>query len=296
MRFRSKAALALFAVFAAAGAPASGQLTLLGSFNSGLSPVGLGYDQTTESVWVYDSFGTNINRFSRTGVAQGTVARPGGAANDVDLEFTTSPTSLGGTNIGAGTLLYVDGESGAAEIYAVNPATGTVLATLNTAFGASHVVGGAIHVARGTLFLVQDKVPGAADENRIAEIDRTTGAVLNSFQITSTFSVNFGDIEVNPITGNLLVVSSDENRIAEYTPTGTLVQYLALPAGVTSLSGIGIDQVRNEYWVAGTGGTIYRLGAAGAAVPEPGAVGVVLAGGLAFGLTALRRRGLSRRS
>ena len=62
-----------------------------------------------------------------------------------------------------------------------------------------------------------------------------------------TFAVRLGllgqfrDLEVCNATGNLIAVSSNETRIAEYTPTGTFVQYFPLPGGVSSLAGIGID-------------------------------------------------------
>ena len=84
--------------------------------------------------------------------------------------------------------------------------------------------------------------------------------MLNTFQISALFSVNYGDLDVDRATGNLFVVSSDEPRIAELTPTGALVQYHALPSGVSSLSGIGIDDKRGEIWVGGTSGTVWRLG------------------------------------
>jgi hypothetical protein len=48
----------------------------------------------------------------------------------------------------------------------------------------SHIVGGAYHPERNTFFLVQDRVPGSADENRIAEINSQTGAVINTVQVT----------------------------------------------------------------------------------------------------------------
>ena len=157
-----------------------------------------------------------------------------------------------------GTLLFVNGETGAAEIYAVDKQTGTIIDTLATAFGVSHVVGGAYHPERNTFFLVQDNVPGTADQNRIAEINPSDGSVINTFQITASFNVSFG--EVCASSGNLFVVSSVETRIAEYTPVGALVQYHALPAGVSSLSGIGLDDLSGEAWVSGTGGGVWRLG------------------------------------
>ena len=74
--------------------------------------------------------------------------------------------------------------------------------------------------------------------------------------------MNYGDIEVNLATGHLLVVSSDENRIAEFTPGISLMQYLPLPAGVSSLSGIGYDDALGQIWVTNTSAssTIWRLG------------------------------------
>jgi hypothetical protein len=185
--------------------------------------------------------------------------RPGGSANDADVEIAPEELTLGSTTVPAGTLLFIDGESGPAEIYAVDTVTGSVLATLNTNFGVSHIVGGAYHPERNTFFLVQDRVPGSADENRIAEINSQTGAVINTVQVTGVFSINYGDIDVNA-SGNLLVVSSDENRIAEFTPGISLVQYLPLPAGVTGLSGIGVDDALGQLLVTNTSGITWRLG------------------------------------
>ena len=63
-------------------------------------------------------------------------------------------------------------------------------------------------------------------------------------------------------TGNLLLVSSAESSIGEFTPDGAFVATHALPAGVSSLSGIGLDEGSGEVWVAGTGGLVWRLGGA----------------------------------
>jgi hypothetical protein len=188
------------------------------------------------------------------------VPRPGESANDVDVEIAPESLMLGSTTIPAGTLLFINGETGPADIYAVDSVTGAVIATLVTSFGSSHVVGGAYHAARDTFFLVQDKVPGGASANRVAEINPVTGAIINTFQTTGHFVVNFGDLEVNAATGNLFLVSSDEDSIGEFTPAGVFVQDLALPAGVVNLSGIGMDDATGEAWVSGTGGTVWHLG------------------------------------
>lgn len=244
--------------------PAHAELTLLGQFSPGVgTPVGCGFDRASDGVWVYGEFGTTLPRFSRGGIPLGSVGRPGASANDVDVSFTAGAMTLGTTAVPARTLLFIDGESGVAEIYAVDKLTGSVMATLTTGFGASHVVGGAYHPDRNTFFLVQDRQPaGTASDNIVAEIDPVTGAVVNSFAITAalvTFTVNFGDLEVGT-NGNLYIVSSDETTILELSPSGAFVQELALPAGVASLSGIGLDNSRGEAWVSGSGGVVWRLG------------------------------------
>jgi hypothetical protein len=241
----------------------SAQLAISGQFDPSASSdnCGLGFDSSANEVWVYGCSGAIVQRYSAAGAPLSSVSRPGEVANDVDVELSTRPFTLAATVLPANALLFINGETGPADIYAVDKSTGAVLSTLNTSFGVSHVVGGAYHRQRQTLFLVQDQVPAAADENRIAEIDTTTGAIVNTFQITSTFAVNFGDLEVCNSTGNLLVVSSDEAEIAEYTPTGTLVQSFPLPVGVSSLAGIGIDESTGDLWVASSagGGDVWRL-------------------------------------
>jgi len=142
--------------------------------------------------------------------------------------------TLNGTAVAAGSLLAINGESASAEVYAVDKGTGAIFKSLNTTFGHSHVVGGAYHPSRNTFFLVEDRVPsGTVNDSVVAEINPSNVSVLNSFQITgilSTFTVNYGDIDIGA-NGNLFIVSSDESTIAEFTPTGAFVQELALPSG-----------------------------------------------------------------
>lgn len=251
-----------FALANSAAQPASGALRLIDQFSPGIGElVSCSFDQTADKIWVYTSFGADLSSYSRAGTSLTNVSRPGEAANDVDIEFAPEELTLGSKTIPAGTLLFINGETGATDIYAVNKATGAVIATLTTSFGVSHVVGGAYHPGRKTFFLVQDRVPGGTDGNRIAEVSATTGNVLNTFQLSAdVFEVNFGDIEVSALTGNLLVVSSVESRVLELRPTGKFVKYLPLPAGVSGLSGIGLDDLAGEAWVTSTSGTVFHLG------------------------------------
>ena len=158
-----------------------------------------------------------------------------------------------------------------------------MLATLVTAFGVGHVVGGGYHPGRDSLFLVQDNVPGGTNANRVAEVDSVSGAVLGSFQVSAAgYSVSYGDLDI-ALSGNLLLVSSIETTLAEFTPSGGYVQELALPSGVSSLCGLATDGTDLEGWVAGSGGPVWRLGG----LPSCGAETYCTAGTTALGCTAL---------
>ncbi|MFN0134345.1 MAG: GC-type dockerin domain-anchored protein [Phycisphaerales bacterium] len=261
MRYSHRAVTAAVAAFCA-GSVCSAQLTVVTQFGT-TSAVGLGFDHSAGTVWMYPSFGATLNRYSATGTLLGSVPRPGESANDADVEVTDGPLTLAGVPLPDATLLFINGETGVAEVYAIDKATGSVLATLVTNFGASHVVGGSHHPQRGTLFLVQDAVPsGTVNDNLVAEINPATGAVVQSWYTTMAlpgFTIDFGDIEVAG-NGNILLVSSDETSVGEFTPTGTFVALRALPAGVSSLAGIGVDRASCEWWVIENGGQVARLG------------------------------------
>jgi hypothetical protein len=238
----------------------SAQFSTVTQFSTPTS-VGVGFDHTTNTVWTYPSFGGTLNHYTASGTFIGTVPRPGVSANDADVEVTVAPLTLGSTLLPEGTLLFINGETDVAEVHAINMDTGALMASLTTAFGVSHVVGGAHHPQRGTLFLVQDRVPGGTAANRIGEVNAQTGAVLNTFTTTAvapSFTVNFGDIEVLN-SGNLLVVSDDETQALELTPTGALVGLYTLPTGVAALAGVGVDPTSCDVWVIRTNGQVTRM-------------------------------------
>lgn len=220
---------------------------------------GLAYDATRDLLFVYPCSGSEILAVDALGSVVLTLDAPGEAANDVDLDVTTAPLSLATTSLPVGTLLFVNGEVDVAEVYAVDVENDVVLTSLNTSFGASHVVGGAHHFQRGSLFLVQDRVPGATDGNVVAEIDPSSGLVEQLFSVASNFDVNYGDLDVCESTSNLLLVSSNENRVAEFTPEREFVRAQPLPPEVTELSGIAVDSSTGRIWVASTGGNVTRL-------------------------------------
>lgn len=254
--------VALLLALAAGALPVSAQITLVDSFDPSVTGglCGLGVDPDSGNLWVYQCSGATIDGYTSTGTFLASIARPGESANDVDIEFAPEELTLNATTVPRGTLLFINGESGVAEIYAVDTGTGEVLDVLVTAFGASHVVGGGYDPVRDVFFLVQDRVPSGALGNRVAEIDPATGTVLNSFAIGADFDVNYGDLDVAAGTGHLFVVSSFEPGLGEFTPDGDFVTAHALPAGVTSLSGLELACDVQEAWVGSTTGGVWRLG------------------------------------
>lgn len=269
------------------------------------SIVGLGYDQTTDTVWVRGNAAATLRQYSRTGSFLRAIDSPGeDNSDDFDIEFAREQFTFGAArdSLPEGTLLAINGQAGVAEIYAVDKTNGIVLATLTTKFGADGVVGGAYHPGRNTFFLVQSRqATGDAGDNFIAEIDPIDGEVVkinniaNSFRIDAIpglelFEVNFGDLDINA-AGNLLVVSSDESIIAEITPTGSLVQVIALPAGISLVSGLGVDDGRGQFWVSDALGDVHLLGEAPTGViPEPASLVVWSLGALGIVTCGLRRR------
>jgi len=246
------------AILDSAPADVFGGIVTLAMFESGSNPCGLAYDHVAGRVWVYPCFGADILGFLPDSTASTPAARGGEMADDVDVDIAPKAFMLGQTLVAEGDLLFINGETAVADIHVVNKQNG-MTSMLATAFGGAHVVGGAYHAGRNSFFLVQDRVPGAQDGNRVAEIDLTTGQVLGSFQTTPDFVVNFGDLDVCQSTGHLFVVSSAERTIAEFTTQGTLVNKHPLPAGVTGAAGIDMNNSTGEAWIAGTNGTVWRL-------------------------------------
>jgi len=72
--------------------------------------------------------------------------------------------------------------------------------------------------------------------------------------------VNYGDLDISPVSGNLFIVSSDDDGIAEFTADGVFITEHLLPTGVSNLSGIALDNDLQGAWVCNTGGVVFKLG------------------------------------
>ncbi|MBK6730605.1 MAG: hypothetical protein IPG60_06420 [Bacteroidetes bacterium] len=131
------------------------QITLISTLNPASTGdvCGLAYDADSAFLWSYGCNALEIQSYDTLGNLVISFPLPGGGANDVDLEFAPEPFKINGIEYPKGQLLLINGEVGAAEIYVIDNLTGEALDTLITAFGASHVVGGAYHHIRKTFFL-----------------------------------------------------------------------------------------------------------------------------------------------
>jgi hypothetical protein len=245
-----------------AGTAAHAQLAVVGRFDTIAGATGVAHDPVGGSVWISVDGEASVRQFSASGQSRPPVSLAAPLGVHADIDVAPQDLTLSGAAVPAGSLLVIDGNSGGAVIQAVDPVTGAVLATLQTSFGAGHVVGGAYHPERGSFFLAQDREPGNPG-NLLAEISPADGALLAIFVITNVrpgFSVERGDLDIAP-NGNLLVASSDETVIGEFSPLGDFIAEHSLPAGVGALSGIATDPARGEIWAVSTSGEVWRLGA-----------------------------------
>lgn len=230
-------------------------LTATDDFAPGLGSLcGIGYDPVDAEVWIYPCSGADLHGYAVTGEALDTLARPGESADDGDVSFSATAFELGSNHVPAGALMFINGESGVADLYLPDVSNSTSLAT---AFGASHVVGGSYHPTRATVFLVQDQV-ASTQPNTVAELDPVTGAVESSFSTAELFTVHYGDLEVCPSSGHLLLVSSVESTLLELTPSGALIAEHALPPALSAPSGIALAP-EGRAWISTTEGEVWRV-------------------------------------
>src|SRR5687768_17557507 len=64
--------------------------------------VGTGLDTTTDRVWLYGGFATQLGSYNFAGASQTAVNRPGESADDADVDFAAEALTLGTTVVPAG--------------------------------------------------------------------------------------------------------------------------------------------------------------------------------------------------
>ena len=206
------------------------------------------HDDTT--IYVYSCFAGTINKYDKTtGTFQSSFLLPTGfGANDVDIEILTTSIQMNGTTVAAGSLLVFDGETGPVEIYALTTTDGTLITTLNTNFGSSHVVGGDYNTDSGSFYVIQDQLAPAATNNMVAEVDPATGTSSFTFQTSADgYAINYGDLVC--YNNQLFVVSDTQGDMAVYSTTGQLQQFLTLPTGFSTYRSVSINDTTGEMWV-----------------------------------------------
>jgi hypothetical protein len=294
--------LAAFAGFVGAGilaaAPASAQVTNAFSFNptQGGAMNSIGFDPVADEVFVHFDSSTSVHVYTRTGTFVRTITKPtaptGGVADD--LEFVEESVTINGTVVPTNSLIVFENDNDPPRIVAANKATGTpALATKN--FNASTIggwVGGAYHHDRNTFY--------AADfaQDNIRELNASAaggdGVIVNTFSATpagqSTWNFSFGDVEASRQNNNLYLVSDvHDNTIRVLSPTGAFVANLTVTGGLPDPAGIALDDQRGEIWISSRDGNVYRLTGL-TPIPEPAALGLLLAAGIPVMLRRPRSR------
>ena len=135
--------------------------------------------------------------------------------------------------------------------FAINATTGAVIASLNFAQNYD-VIGGTFDTASGRMFLL-DWSP-----DQVIEVNPTTGAQISIF--TLPFDVYNAGIAVNPLNGNLVIVTSQDNKIYEYTKAGVQVRAVSLAALNidNELTSIAVDSTGLAY-LSSNRGVVYRF-------------------------------------
>ena len=77
----------------------------------------------------------------------------------------------------------------------------------------------------------------------------------------NTITITAGDFEQGfSVNGNLLIASSIQPAIAEFSQSGQLIRQMVLPAGVSSISGFASSADGKTLWLASTSGEVAELG------------------------------------
>jgi hypothetical protein len=164
------------------------------------------------------------------------------------LTFSAPGLTLGSSSlpIGSQVLLVFVSTSSDDQVLALDPADGSVLASVTLAPGIDPVAG-VFHAVSGHLFVL-DAFP-----DRVVEIDPANGNEIASFPTPTAFvfggqfDVLEGGLAVDPTDGNLWIASNRETRIAELTTAGVLVQSIDIvPDGIgNEMTGVAFETGSN---------------------------------------------------
>ena len=168
-------------------------------------------------------------------------------------------------------------------MFALDKTTGLASQILASA----SLVGGAYHFGRDSFFTVDWQ-----GSDLITESNASNGTIINTFSPTApdSFDINYGDLDILSTTGNLFIVSSQQNRIREFTPDGVFVRDIDL-AGIPQIFGmssIAIDDANQMAWISSTSGGVFQVSGVFTPVPLPAPLFLLLSGVLLVA-TRIRR-------
>jgi len=228
--------------------------------------VGLAIDPEARLLYVYGEVFDAISVRTLDGDTVATLPNPTGFTDYLDLDLLDVPTTINGVSVPAGALLIYNGATAPGVLVAIDAETGTQLASLvPSSLGAP--VGGAVHPTRGTFFSV------ARDTDTISEIDLSDGSVVSTFPVQPVGSPDFvsarwGDLDIDPQSGNLIVGSTPSDTQQTYvrvlTPDGEYVEDLPLryyfsgenTSFFADVAGLALDPISRVLWVARRAGRV----------------------------------------
>jgi hypothetical protein len=171
------------------------------------------------------------------------------------LQVLPGALTLGTTTVPAGSVLVFNGQPNPDRVVAIDPATGSVLASLT--LGVNHDArAGVYDAASGHLFVL------ANASNQLVEIDPATGAALASHAVPINVQTWAG-LAIDPVTGNLWVgsVSAGGQVVLVDKATGAEVRRVDLAGqGVNQneVSGLAFGP-DGKLWVSSTQGVVYKV-------------------------------------
>ncbi len=188
-----------------------------------------------------------------TGAVLASYATPGGSSNGYGgIQVLPAAMTLAGVAVPAGSLLVTNGQASPDRVYALNPATGAVIASLALATEVNPVAG-LYDPGTGHLFVL------GYSGNQVSEISPATGATLASF--ASPVGQGGGGLALDPATGELWVASTANNlAYLVHRSGGAVIRGLDLGVlGDPDVTGIAFDASGLIWASSSSRGVIYHL-------------------------------------
>ncbi|WP_420382221.1 Ig-like domain-containing protein [Novosphingobium sp.] len=184
-------------------------------------------DPTSGATWVVS--GSNPSAITKinpaTGATLQTIALPSATFGNTQigyagLQIAPAAFTLGTTSVAKGSLLYFNGYNyNGASVFALNPATGAVIASLSLGSFGGYFTSGLYDPTSGHFFLA------STSDGKIHEVNAQTGAEVSSF--AAPMGVSYSGLAIDPVTGNLWF-GSNATTIYQIDRTGTVLKQVDL--------------------------------------------------------------------